>query len=213
MTSAEKKAFVLTAVLLSFFTYLAAAALSGRIFAESTVQSVGPFVCASFVLGVVMKKLPEEVGNETEEETEQISAPPRSKLKIFGYTAASVLLMLSVNFAVAFIAGDASVPDRENLLLRAAAGVLLVPAMEEYLFRRGYLKTLLKGGFPLYVPIILQAVLFASLHKGVGIPVAFICGIILGMTYVKTDERHSFIAVYASHAIYNGVLYAVLALT
>ena len=213
MTSAEKKAFVLTAVLLSFFTYLAAAALSGRIFAESTVQSVGPFVCASFVLGVVMKKFPEEVGNETEEETEQISAPPRSKLKIFGYTAASVLLMLSVNFAVAFIAGDASVPDRENLLLRAAAGVLLVPAMEEYLFRRGYLKTLLKGGFPLYVPVIMQAVLFASLHRGTGVPVAFVCGTVLGVLYVKTEERHAFAAVFSAHAVYNGALYLILALS
>ena len=152
-------------------------------------------------------------GNETEEETEQISAPPRSKLKIFGYTAASVLLMLSVNFAVAFIAGDASVPDRENLLLRAAAGVLLVPAMEEYLFRRGYLKTLLKGGFPLYVPVIMQAVLFASLHRGTGVPVAFVCGTVLGVLYVKTEERYAFAAVFSAHAVYNGALYLILALS
>ena len=42
---------------------------------------------------------------------------------------------------------------------------------------------------------------------------AFICGIILGVTYVKTPPKAAFPMVYASHAIYNGVLYLILALT
>ena len=205
MTFTEKRIFVIASVLISFFTYLAAGMLAGKVVPWSTVQSVAAFVCAYLMLSLMMKRFPEEAENEIVTGDVQKDHGTSGKPRLVRTVVLSSVLMLCVNFALSFIVSDTSVPDREDLLLRAVTGVFVLPAMEEYLFRR--------GNFPEYVPIILQAVLFASLHKGVGIPVAFICGIILGMTYVKTDERHRFIAVYASHAIYNGVLYAVLALT
>ena len=213
MTFTEKRIFVIASVLISFFTYLAVGMLAGKVAPWSTVQSVAAFVCAYLMLSLMMKRFPEEAENEIVTGDVQKDHGTSGKPRLVRTVVLSSVLMLCVNFALSFIVSDTSVPDREDLLLRAVTGVFVLPAMEEYLFRHGYLKALLRGNFPEYVPIILQAVLFAGLHKGVGIPVAFICGIILGVTYVKTDERHSFIAVYASHAIYNGVLYAALALT
>ncbi len=219
MTSAKKRVFVLVAVFASFFVHLAATALLGKIFGGTSVINVlvpytGAFLSSVLVLGGMMKFFPEDAEGEivTDGEHEK-SSPTVSKTKNVLTAVLSVALMLAVNFLLSFIMGDTAVPSKTELLLRAAAGVILYPAMEEYLFRCGYLRALLKGSFPRYVAIILQAALFASVHRGGAIPVAFICGIILGVLYVKAQGKHAFFAVYLAHALYNGVLYLTLALS
>ncbi len=213
MTSFKKKAFVLTAVFISFFVYLSSWTILAKVVSDKLILCTGAFICSVFVLMIMIKKLPDEVKEDVVTEGEITSAVHESKSSLFCKTSLSVIIMLAVNFSVSFIFGDTSVPDKENILLRSVTGIFIVPAMEEYLFRHGYLRALTKGNISKYISVILQAALFASLHTGTGIAVAFICGTVLGILYVKTSEKHAFFAVYVSHAIYNCVLYLTLALT
>lgn len=213
MTSAEKKAFVITAVSVSFFVYLAAAGLLSLLFAYRLVPYVGAFTASVCVLDRVMKRFPEKAENEIAADGEPKSEPKQKLAKLIADILISTLLMLSVNFALSLFLKDSSVPAMESVLKRAALGIFIYPAIEEYLFRRCYLKALIKGDLPKYVSILLQAVLFAAVHRGIGIAVGFLCGIILGVLYVKRQGKSAFFAVYASHALYNGVLYIILALS
>lgn len=213
MTSAKKKLFVIFAVFASFFVYLAAAGLLSLVFTYKLVPCVGAFTVSVCVLDMVMKRFPEEAENEIVADGERKKEPTQNAVKLIADIVISVALMLAVNLVLSYVLKGNTVTDRDGLLLRAAFGILMYPAIEEYLFRHGFLKALIKGDLPKYVSVPLQAVLFASLHRGVGISVAFLCGIILGMLYVKRQGKCAFLAVYASHALYNGVLYLILALS
>ena len=213
MTSARKRLFVIFAVFSSFFVYLAAGGLLSLVFTYKLVPCVGAFTLSVCVLDMVMKRFPEEAENEITADGEPKKEPTQNAVKLIADIAVSVALMLAVNVVLSYVLKGNTETDRDGLLLRAAFGILIYPAIEEYLFRHSYLSALIKGKFPIYVPVIVQAVLFSALHRGVGIPISFLCGIILGMLYVKWQGKRAFFAVYASHALYNGVLYLILALS
>ena len=213
MTSAKKRLFVEAAVIISFFVYVVTSISVRRIFSSVILSSTAAFVLSLLSLNLIMSRFPEETREEIASDDGEAPIHVTSKWKLIAWFIITTVLMLAMNFGVSLLSGDTSVPDKDGLLLRAVFGILLYPFMEEYLFRRGYITAFLKGNVPVYVCIIYQATLFATLHDGYGTTVAFICGIILGVTYVKAPSKAAFPMVYASHAIYNGVLYLILALT
>lgn len=210
MTSAKKRVFVSSAVFISFLVYVATSTLVGRMLSAGFISSSAAFVLSLLSLNLIMSRFPKETREEIVSDDEPSPTPKPSKWKLVGWVGITTVLMLAINFASSLVFGDTSVPDKEGLLPRAVLGILVYPFLEEYLFRRGYITALLKGNVPEYVCIIFQAALFATLHEGA--TVAFICGIILGVTYVKAPPKAAFPMVYASHAIYNGVLYLILAI-
>ncbi len=213
MTSAKKRLFVIFAVFASFLVYLAAAGLLSLVFTYKLITCVGAFTVSVCVLDMVMKRFPEETENEIIADGEPKKEPTQNVAKLITNIVISLALMLAVNFVLSHVLKSNTVTDRDGLLLRAVLGILIYPATEEYLFRHKFLKVLIKGDLPKYASVLLQAVLFAALHRGAGVPVAFLCGIILGMLYVKQQGKCAFLAVYASHSLYNGVLYLILALS
>jgi membrane protease YdiL (CAAX protease family) len=94
-----------------------------------------------------------------------------------------------------------------SFLLTTLVLVLVVPLQavaEEYVFRGWLLQAFGSVFRRPWVPILIQAVLFAALHGEVGMPLAF--GVLAGWLTVRTGGIEAAIGLHIAHNLFNFVI-------
>lgn len=90
--------------------------------------------------------------------------------------------------------------DNNEVILRAVVLVIMAPLIEEYLFR-GKIQGYLKEGFGTTFAIIIQAVLFGSLHQlGLQKIYSTFMGIVFG---VVREKEGNFLSTFIMHMVVN----------
>lgn len=92
--------------------------------------------------------------------------------------------------------------DGHEPILRFIVLVIMAPFLEEYLFR-GKIHGYLKEGFGLRAAIIIQAILFGSLHQ---LNLQKIYSMFMGMIFgVVREKEGNFISTFIMHMVINGI--------
>ncbi len=85
-------------------------------------------------------------------------------------------------------------------ILRFCVLVIMAPLLEEYLFR-GKIQSYLKIGFPVKFAVLIQAILFASLHA---LPLQKIYSFTIGMLFgVVREKEKNFLSTFVMHMLIN----------
>ena len=101
----------------------------------------------------------------------------------------------------------------DTFAVKAALGVIAKPLIEEFIFRVAYIDLL--EGLPDAAAVAVQAILFALIHPAPR-AVALVCGVMLGILSLSLKRRgtpHRLAWLFAVHAVFNLVMYVVLALS
>lgn len=125
----------------------------------------------------------------------------------FAVFAASftAIFLFGLAYSLIFPSKSSAVPDTSLERILSAVLLIALPAfLEEYLMRR-----MIAGKLAVYnrsAAMIISALLFALMHfSAEKFPYTFVCGLILGATYLKTG---SFVIVMAVHFLNNLTAYA-----
>lgn len=102
-------------------------------------------------------------------------------------TALIAILPIPNNLLESFAGNVSTITNKINLITIFSVG-LLVPFAEEVIFR-GLILSRLKRGMPVYIAVIIQAVIFGVIHTGlVWMIQAFIMGVILALLAIRFNS-------------------------
>ncbi len=121
--------------------------------------------------------------------------------------------LFAINMVFSGMSDSVSAEKIKEFLIKAVLGTAVVPLLEEILFRRFFLRSMLDIKIRSWICIAVQALLFMSVHLPSGIEAAvfaFAGGIAFGYAYVISG---SIVLPYIMHALYNGILYLYLYVT
>lgn len=211
----KPSSFAVASMLVSFFAMRAtgsALSCAGMTEAVAYVLSwcVGSIVALS-LLGHPAEPVTSSEAQLTADEsiadgtTPHRSSHARQIFKCAAIFAVSLALLLSVNFAVGLLTSGGT--PRQLSRSTVLTSVLLKPFCEESLFRGTYVALLRRGEIPTIPRILMCALLFACIHRGIGVAVAAAAGVILGIAEESSHlKSKGFALTFAVHGTYNLIL-------